>query len=416
MLRIEMIAIGSELLTPFFQDTNSLFLTERLNDLGLEVSSKTIIGDEWSDLVLCLKESLSRADLIFAMGGLGPTKDDRTREALAHVLGRKLVFKKEILEKIQERFRQRGLPMPSSNRKQAFLIEGATALENRNGTAPGIWLEKGQKKIVILPGPPHELKPMFEEFVWPRLQELKREYRARKVLKIVGLSESKIERLISDLYPRSPDPRVTTLAYLGQIEIHLTSYSRENQDKAERKILRLEEKILERLKDNIFSTSGEELEKVVGKLLREKKKSLAVAESCSGGFLSHRLTNIPGSSDYFLEGVVTYSNQAKRALLAVPQNLIKKHGAVSEQVARAMAKAAREKAQANFGLAITGIAGPTGGTPLKPVGLVYTALAWKKGTRVEKNLFLGKREQIKFQSTQKALDMLRRHLLKNKRR
>lgn len=416
MPRIEIIAIGSELLTPFFQDTNSLFLTERLNDLGLEVSSKTIIGDEWSDLVLCLKESLSRADLIFAMGGLGPTEDDRTREALAHVLGRKLVFKKEILEKIQERFRRRGLPMPSSNRKQALLIEGATALENRNGTAPGIWLEKGQKKIVILPGPPHELRPMFEEFVWPRLQELKREYRVRKVLKIVGLSESKIESLISDLYPRSPDLRVTTLAYLGQIEIHLTSYSRENQDKAEKKISRLEEKILERLKDNIFSTSGEELEKVVGKLLREKKKSLAVAESCSGGFLSHRLTNIPGSSDYFLEGVVTYSNQAKRALLAVPENLIKKHGAVSEQVARAMARAAREKAQANFGLAITGIAGPTGGTPLKPVGLVYTALAWKRGTRVEKNLFLGKREQIKFQSTQKALDMLRRHLLKNKRR
>jgi len=414
-LRIEIIAIGSELLTPYFHDTNSLYLTERLNDLGMEVSSKTIVGDDWENLVLCIQEALSHADIIFAIGGLGPTEDDRTREAFARVLCRKLIFKKEILQKIRERFKQRGLAMPAPNKKQAYLIDDAEALKNRNGTAPGIWLDTGQQKIILLPGPPHELQPMFEESVWPRLLELKVGYRARKILKIAGLTESKIESLISDLYPQKPYFKLTTLAYPGQIEIHLSSYSKENQNQAEKTIHQLEEKILKRLKENVFSTSGEELEELVGKLLLKGKKTLAVAESCTGGFLSNRLTNIPGSSDYFLEGVVTYSNQAKTRLLGVPEILIQKHGAVSAPVAKAMAMGVRQKAQASFGLAITGIAGPTGGTAAKPVGLVYTALAWEGRNEVQKNLYLGKREQIKFQSSQKALDMLRRHLLKNLR-
>lgn len=411
--KIEIIAIGSELLTPYSQDTNSLYLTERLNDLGMEVSFKTIVGDEWDNLVLCIKQTLTRADIIIAMGGLGPTEDDRTREAIAAALERKLIFKKTLLKKIERRFRRRGMSMPPVNKKQAYIIEGAEILENENGTAPGLWLGTGKEIIILLPGPPHELKPMFDSSVWPRLQKFRKKFTARRVLKITGLTESKIETLISDLYPQEPHTRLTTLAYPGQIEIHLTVLSEEGQDKAEEIMQQMENNLLGRLKENVFSTTGEELEEVVGRLLRLHKKNLATAESCTGGYLGHRLTNISGSSDYFLQSMVVYSNEAKTYNLGVSADLIEQHGAVSPQVATAMAVGIREKSRSSLGLSITGIAGPTGGTPEKPVGLVYTALAWDNGTDVVKNLFLGNREMIKFQSAQKALDMVRRYLLKN---
>lgn len=413
-LRAEIMAVGSELLTPHFQDTNSLYLTQRLNELGMGISFKTIVGDDWDDLTLCIKEALSRANFLIAIGGLGPTRDDITREAFAQVLHRKLLFKKEILQKIEERFNCRGFKMPAVNKKQAYVIEGAEVLENRNGTAPGLWLEERSKIIILLPGPPQELKPMFERSVWPLLQKLKTEYTARSVLKSTGLTESKIESFISKLYPKVPSLKLTTLAYPGQIEIHISARSKKSQDEAEKNLNKLKKTILQKLQDYVFSTSGGELEDVVGKLLRINKKNLAVAESCTGGFLAHRLTNVPGSSDYFIQGVVAYSNKAKTNLLDVPPDLIKKHGAVSLEVAQIMAIGVRRKAHSNLGVAITGIAGPTGGAPEKPVGLVYVALAWEEGSEVSKNLFLGKREAIKFQSSQKALDMARRHLLKIK--
>ena len=413
-LRAEIMAVGSELLTPHFQDTNSLYLTQRLNELGMGISFKTIVGDDWDDLTLCIKEALSRANFLIAIGGLGPTRDDITREAFAQVLHRKLLFKEEILQKIEERFNCRGFKMPAVNKKQAYVIEGAEVLENRNGTAPGLWLEERSKIIILLPGPPQELKPMFERSVWPLLQKLRTEYTARSVLKSTGLTESKIESLISKLYPKVPSLKLTTLAYPGQIEIHISARSKKSQDEAEKNLNKLKKTILQKLQDYVFSTSGEELEDVVGKLLRINKKNLAVAESCTGGFLAHRLTNVPGSSDYFIQGVVAYSNKAKTNLLDVPPDLIKKHGAVSLEVAQVMAIGVRRKAHSNLGVAITGIAGPTGGTQEKPEGLVYVALAWEEGSEVSKNLFLGKREAIKFQSSQKALDMARRHLLKIK--
>ncbi|NIM58328.1 MAG: competence/damage-inducible protein A [Candidatus Aminicenantes bacterium] len=410
--KIEIMAVGSELLTPYFQDTNSLFLTERLNDLGMEVSYKTIVGDDWDDLALCIKQALSRAHIIIAMGGLGPTKDDRTREAFATVLERKLIFNKELLQRIEERFKRRGLSMPEVNKKQSYVIEGAESLKNRNGTAPGLWLDTGSNKIVLLPGPPHELKPMFEESVMPHLQKHKMDYKARKLLKITGLTESKIETLILDLYPDDPDLRLTTLAHPGQIEIHLSSHSIKSQEQADKRLQKLEKDILERLKENVFSTTGEELEEVVGNLLRQNKKTLAVAESCTGGLIGNRLTDVPGSSDYFLQGVVAYSNQAKINALGVSPELIEKHGAVSAQVAEAMSQGIREKAHSSLGIGVTGIAGPAGGTREKPVGLVYIALAWDKGLESIKNIFLGNRDKIKYQSSQKALDMVRRHLIK----
>jgi nicotinamide-nucleotide amidase len=410
-MKIEIMAIGSELLTPYFQDTNSLYLTERFNDLGMEVSYKTIVSDEWDDLVLCIKQALARADIIVGIGGLGPTQDDRTREALASVLGRKLIFKKEILQKIKKRFERRGLSMPAVNKKQAYVIEGGKPLENRKGTAPGLWLDTGSEIVILLPGPPHELKTMFDSSVWPDLKKFRKKYTSRRALKITGLTESKIETLISDLYPQEPHLRLTTLAYPGQIEIHITAHSEESQDKAEKNAETLEKSLLDRLKENVFSTRGEELEEVVGRLLRLHKKTLAAAESCTGGLLGHRLTNVPGSSDYFLQSMVVYSNETKSYQLGVSSTLIEQHGAVSPQVATAMAAGIRQKSQSSFGLAITGIAGPTGGTPEKPVGLVYTALAWDNGTEVVKNIFPGNREMVKFQSTQKALDMVRKHLL-----
>jgi len=409
---IEILAVGSELLTPRFQDTNSLYLTKKLNELGFEVSLKTVVGDDWDDLTRCLRQAASRSELIITMGGLGPTEDDRTREALAKVLNRDLVLEPAVLQAIQARFAKRGMTMPDSNKKQAYIIRGAQILENKNGTAPGLWLKKGRRIWILLPGPPHELKPMLEQSAWPRLQGLRKGFRSTRVLKIAGLTESEMEGLISGLYLRLKPIRVTTLAYPGQLEIDLISALQETEAGAERSLDRAEKKLLERLGENVFSDRGEELEEVVGGLLRARGETLAVAESCTGGLLGHRLTNVPGSSDYFLEGLVTYSNQAKTRLLGIPSSWIQELGAVSPEVAVRMAAAVKEKAQADYGLAITGIAGPTGETPEKPIGLVFIALAWKEKTELSRNLFLGKREFIKYQSSQKALDMLRRHLLR----
>ncbi|MFB0566181.1 MAG: competence/damage-inducible protein A [Candidatus Aminicenantaceae bacterium] len=413
--KIEIIAVGSELLTSFFNETNSLYLTQRLNDLGFEVSFKTLVGDDWENLLHVIKEALSRSHLIIATGGLGPTQDDKTREAFAEALERKLIFKKDLLRTIEKRFERRGLKMPAVNKKQAYIIEGAEILENKNGTAPGLWLDTNQNLIVLLPGPPHELKPICEQSIWPRLKKISKLYVFRKVLKIAGLTESKVETLISDLYPKASHANINILAYPGQIEIHLTSHDSKSEKQAESRVLKIEAQILTRLEDNVFSTSGEELEKVVGNLLRHWNKTLAVAESCTGGLLSNRITNVPGSSDYFLQGTVVYSNEAKIDSLGIPLSLIKEHGAVSPKVAAAMAEAIRKKAGASYGLGITGIAGPTGGSPEKQVGLVYIALASEKGTKVKKNIFPGNRKIIKFQSSQKALDMLRRHLQENEK-
>jgi len=410
-MKIEILAVGSELLTPFYQDTNSLYLTQRLNDLGLEVSFKTVVGDERESLLVCIKNALVQADVLLAMGGLGPTADDITREVFAETLGRQLVYCPDIFKKIEARFRRRALAIPAANKKQAYIIQGSEVLENKNGTAPGLWLEEGRTRIALLPGPPAELKPMFEEFVWPKLAAFQKGLSSRRVIKIAGLTESEVETRISGLYPKERGLGLTILASPGQIEIQLYAFAPDASGLPAIKIEELGQRILERLGGHVFSTAGEELEEVVGGLLGEHRKTLAVAESCSGGLLSHRLTNVSGSSKYFLEGLITYSNQAKIRDLNVPEALIQNHGAVSAEVAQAMADGVRQKAGSSFGLAITGIAGPTGGTAEKPVGLVYSALSWEGGVDIIKNVFLGKREQIKFQSTQKALDMLRRHLL-----
>ncbi len=411
-LKIEIIAVGSELLTPYYQDTNSLYLTRRINELGMSISLKTIAGDNLNDLIYCFKQAQQRSDLILTIGGLGPTLDDKTHEAVSASLNRKLIFKKEILHQIKNRFKKRHISMPSVNKKQAYIIEGAEILNNKNGTAPGLWVEFDSKIFILLPGPPVELKAMFEDQVFPRLKKLRQGYQSQLVLKIAGLTESKTESLITDLYPEENGLEMTILAYPGQIEVHLTGFSSSSLKQAKNRTLKLGKLIRDRLKEHVFSTSGEKLEEVLGKLLIRENSTLATAESCTGGLLGHRITNIPGSSDYFLQGVQVYSNLAKKKLLGISDALIETHGAVSQEVAEKMAERIREQAQSSYGLAITGIAGPGGGTEKKPVGLVYTSLAWKNGVRTDENLFFGNREIVKFRSSQKALDMLRRFLLK----
>jgi nicotinamide-nucleotide amidase len=410
-LVIEIVAVGSELLTPFYQDTNSLYITSRLNELGLKVSYKSIVGDDRKSLLSCFNQALKRSDMIFIIGGLGPTSDDITREVFAEALGKELEFKRELLKTIQKRFRKRGLDMAPSNRKQAFIIKGSEVIENKSGTAPGLWIEESGAVSVLLPGPPVELKTMFESGIMPRMKTFKRGFIAHKILKMTGITESKTEMLISDLYPKSPELDITVLAHPGQIEIHITSHSVASSKQAEEQIKPLIESLTERLKSYVFSENGDELEEVIGKLLVKNKKTLSIAESCTGGFLGHRITNIPGSSLYFLQGVQVYSNQAKTRLLGVDKGVIRKYGAVSSEVASSMAEGIRKRSGTDFGLAITGIAGPGGGTKEKPVGLVFTALSWDNGVKIDQNRFLGNRNTVKFRATQKAMDMLRRHIL-----
>jgi nicotinamide-nucleotide amidase len=413
MVRIEaeIIIIGSELLTPYYIDTNSQYITEKLNDLGIDVRFKTVVGDREEDIIQCIKQALKRSKLIFACGGLGPTRDDLTRFAFSKALNRKLMYHLEVEKKIEKRFKRRGLTMPSICKRQAYILENAKILENEWGTAPGMKLEEGESLIYILPGPPQELKPMFEKYIYNELKSTSQQFIYREKLGITGLTESQVETLISDLYKNKKNIKVSILAYPGQIEIHITGCSDKEYSEAVSFVKGIVTKFKKRLKENIFTTSGERLEEVVGKLLKERNETLAVAESCSGGYLSNRITNVSGSSNYFERGIVTYSNEAKIENLGVSVDLIKKFGAVSKKVAEAMAIGIRKLANTDYGVSITGIAGPTGGTPQKPVGLVYIGLSWKNGVLVTKNHFLGDRESIKFQSTQKALDMLRRHLL-----
>jgi nicotinamide-nucleotide amidase len=410
-MNAEMIAVGSELLTPDFQDTNSIFLTRRLMDLGIPVLRRTIVGDRPAEIVPTLSSARMASDLIVLSGGLGPTGDDLTREAVAEALGRRLVFRPEIVSGIEARFARRGRTMPESNRRQAYIVEGAEILENRHGTAPGQWIEEGGRRFVLLPGPPREFEGVFEDCVWPRLCGWRRGFGVRLILRSTGLTESEVEDRIAGLYPESGGVRLTVLASPGQIDLHIASFSERSEEDAVAAAETLASALKARLADVVYGETPAALEEVVARLLAGAGKTVAVAESCSGGLLAHRLTNVPGSSSYFLEGFVTYDNAAKTRDLGVPAAFIAAHGAVSAPVAESMARGARERAGSDYGLGVTGIAGPSGGTDEKPVGLVFIALAGPGSVVLTRNLFFGRRDIVKFQSSQKALDMLRRALL-----
>ena len=414
-MNAEIIAIGSELLTPFRQDTNSLYLTEKLNDLGVEVVFKTIVGDSRTNLTQAATLAVSRADIVIFMGGLGPTEDDLTRESVADALGLELRRDPEIVAALERRFAERGWKMAANNNKQGDVIAGATVLPNANGTAPGQWISgkfEGKEKIVILlPGPPHELKALFDEQCMSRLQaKLPPQFIASRVLRIALMGESQCDARIAPIYKEYPDVQTTILAGSGEIQIHLRS-RHISLELAELRVEKLAEEIENELEDFIFAHKGESLEQIVSYYLQMRNLTLAVAESCTGGLLGERITSVSGSSRYFLGGAIVYSNELKTDFAGVPPELIAKHGAVSREVAAALAEGIRQRCGADLGLAITGVAGPTGGTEQKPVGLVFHALASEGGTEVIERSFPGDRKRIRWFATQQALEMVRRKLM-----
>jgi nicotinamide-nucleotide amidase len=411
MLTAEIIAIGSELLTPDRTDTNSLWLTEKLNGIGIEVKLKTIVGDDDARLEEAIKDALRRSRVVITTGGLGPTEDDITRKIAARALGRMLLFNEKVLGEISAKFERMGRGMPEINSRQAMVIQGADILANPNGTAPGMYLEHNNCAVVLLPGPPREMRPMFENLVQPRLAARAGDVRVvRRILRVAGLGESAVDERIAPIYTQYKNPQTTILFNRSEIEIHLTAQGKTEQD-AELLLDGLAGQIEERLGHAIFAFRGEKMEEVVGLRLAVGGFSLAVAESCTGGLISERLTEVPGSSVYFKEGVVTYSNDAKIRSLGVDAELIRLHGAVSAPVAEAMAEGVRQRADTDFGLSVTGIAGPTGGSEEKPVGLVFIALSDDAHTEHRKMILPGDRHLIRWRASQAALDLLRRRLI-----
>jgi nicotinamide-nucleotide amidase len=392
-------------------DTNALWLTAKLLEVGAAVTARITVADDATLLGSALRNGLARADVVITTGGLGPTEDDLTREAAAAALGRGLRRDEGILEALKARFAKYHRPMAKVNEKQADVIEGAVVLPNARGTAPGQLVEQDARLLVLLPGPPSEMMPMFEEQVLPVIRSRAGGVALRtRVLRIASMSESDVEQAVVAFYKTYANPRTTILGAPGQVELHLTAEGR-GPDEADALLEELTAGIRERLPGRIFSEDGRELPAVVASLLRERALTLAVAESCTGGLLSARLTEVPGASRFFARGWVTYSNEAKVEDLGVPESLLERFGAVSEEVAGAMAAGARLRAGSAIGVGITGIAGPDGGTPDKPVGLVFIAADGAAGTRVRKATFPGDRERIRQQATQAALEMIRRGLL-----
>ncbi len=410
------VAVGSELLTPHKTDTNSLFITDRLNAVGIDVVRKLVVGDEPPGLASALRYAMGAADVVVVTGGLGPTADDVTRDVVADLLGVPLEELAGIVTAIRARFEARGLQMPEINRRQAAVPRGAEVLANPAGTAPGLWLTAGGTRLVLLPGPPRELRPMFDRLVADRLASTAGGRRVqRRMIRTTGRTESHIDELARPIYEplaaRQPPVRTTILASLGQIDLHLSTVGADPETGG-RVLEAAVAKLAGVLGSCVVSTDGRSLPEVVGELLRRRRARVAVAESCTGGLIASRLTDVPGSSAYVHAGWVLYSNEAKVAL-GVPPALIEADGAVSEPVAEAMAVAARAAAGVDFGLAVTGIAGPGGATPEKPVGTVCLALAGRGAPpRVRRVRLPGDRERVKFQASQAALDLLRRALLR----
>jgi nicotinamide-nucleotide amidase len=411
----EIIAVGSEMLTPYRMDTNSLYLTEQLNQLGVEVIFKSIVGDDLRRIIAAAQHALFRSDILIFSGGLGPTEDDLTREAVAEALGLTLHRDPEILARLEQRFADRGWKMSPNNVKQADVLAGATALPNPNGTAPGQWLagefDGREHIIVLLPGPPHELKALFEAEVRERLRaKVPPAFLAVRTLKIAMLGESAVDARVAPIYKRYTDVETTILAGAGEIELHFKSRAA-TQDAAQRRVDEVAGVVEDELDDAVYSRNGESLEQIVGYWLQMRNATVAVAESCTGGLLAERLTSIGGASRYFLGGAVVYSNALKTELAGVPSEMIDRHGAVSREVAAALAEGIRYRCESTLGVGITGIAGPSGGTSDKPVGLVFHAVASSTGTEVAQRNFPGDRKRIRRFASTMALDMLRKKLM-----
>lgn len=409
-MNAEIIAAGSEMLTPARIDTNSLYLTERLNELGIEVVGKAIVGDDRARMANMVENALARAELLIVTGGLGPTEDDVTRDAVAQALALGMHFDDAVCAAIQARFARMKRTMSEINRRQAQILDGAQILPNDRGTAPGQWIEARGKIVVLLPGPPNEMKAMFEQ-VFQRLRQQGPALVIRTVeLRVAGMSESDLDQLISPIYKKYTNPVTTVLASPGDIQIHFRART-ETEAEAEALLNEVVEHVAPLLGDRLYTRRGESMEKVIGDLLKERAASVAVAESCTGGALGERITSVEGSSAYFAGGFLTYTNHMKTELLGVPAELLQRNGAVSEAAAIAMARGARKRTGATYALSVTGVAGPAGGTAETPVGTVYVGLASEHREAARRFQFLGDRGRIRGFAVLYALDMLRRRLI-----
>ena len=412
-MKIELISIGTELLSGKL-NSDSSFIGEGLARVGLELSRESSIADDRKRMGSLLKESLKRADIIITTGGLGPTFDDITREVVSEVLKKKLILRLPILKKMGNHFQRRHLPMPEINRKQAYVINGATIIPNNLGTAPGMIVEEKNKVLVLLPGPPRELQPMFKNKVLPYLKRYsKGQFRAISFW-IVGLPESSVAEKVEPIiekYREEGKIEFAILAHLSVIEVKLKVKGEDGKEINEQ-ILPIKKEIRKVLKKNLFSEKEGKLEKTISNLLLKRKLKLGLAESCSGGLLSNLITNVPGASHYFQGSIVAYNNNVKKKVLKVPRTYLKKYGAVSREVALSMAKGARKATKSDVGLSLTGIAGPSGGTREKPVGLVFIALTYpgKRVKVVEEHHFAGRREDIKRRAAISALNLLRKNI------
>jgi len=409
-MNTEIIAVGSELLLGQIVNTNAQFISQNLSDLGINVYYHTVVGDNRNRFMEALNIASKRADLIITTGGLGPTMDDLTKETIADFLGFELVLHEPSARAIREYFEKRGRTLTENNLKQAMFPKDAIVLPNHHGTAPGAILEKDNRVFIMLPGPPYELQPMFNNYVMPYLAERENQKIFSRVLRIFGIGESAVEEAIKDLLVNQTVPTIAPLASYGDVTLRLTVKCRRDEDPFAY-IKPVEDEIRRRLGSAVYGVDDERLETVVAKLLNTKGLSLAVAESCTGGLIGDMLTNVPGISENFLEGTVTYSNEAKIKRLGVRPETITRYGAVSQETAREMAVGIMNSSGADIGLAVTGIAGPGGGTVEKPVGLVFIAVAMNDEVDVKQFQFSGDRKRVKNSTAKQALDLLRRKLL-----
>jgi nicotinamide-nucleotide amidase len=414
-MNCEILAVGSELLTPYRQDTNSLYLTERMNALGVEVTGKAIVGDNLKLAADAIQHSLRRADIVLMTGGLGPTMDDVTRESVAAALGVEVFRDPDILTALYKRFAERRIPMPENNARQADIVRGAVSLMNPTGTAPGQWIDtvfqKHRKIIILLPGVPHEMKTIFTEHCEPRLRELVPVRAiASRMLRIAMMPESEVDARTAPIYGRFHDVETTILAAVSEIQLHFRCTA-SIQHLAQKRVDELCGLIEDELGESVFSSHGETLEQVVLFFLEMQGETLATAESCTGGLVAQRLTSVPGSSRSFFGGAVTYTSEMKTEFAEVPTTLLHDYGPVSREVAAAMAEGIRERSGATLGLSVTGVAGPGGASPETPVGQIFVALADGKETEVKERRFSGDRERVRFQASSMALDLVRRRLM-----
>jgi nicotinamide-nucleotide amidase len=406
----EILAVGTELLIGQIANTNAQYLSRRLNDAGISVYYHSVVGDNPGRLKECLLLALRRADVIITTGGLGPTQDDLTKETIAEAMGRKLVIHKESYESIKSFFEKRKKKMGKNNEKQAYLPEGSIVIPNNNGTAPGCIIESDNKIVVMLPGPPKEMIPMFENVVFPYFINRTGETIHSRILKVFGVGESEMETSIFDIIDSQRDPTIAPYVGMGEIIIRITTRCHDKNE-ADERIIPVVAKIKDRLGDCVFSENGETMEEVVVSLLKKHGMNISVAESCTGGMLSSKLINIPGVSEVFERGIVTYSNKSKVEELNVSEKTLREYGAVSPETAIEMVKGLIAKTRTHTGIAITGIAGPEGGTEKKPVGLVYIALSINGDIECHEFNLMGDRERIRNVACLNALNLLRKRLL-----